>query len=707
MSNATVIQNLAQNRPLSNPAACLAPLLDALSFRGTPRQVAEAMAGRWESLDVHDLRNTMANLNFRSWGQKQKIGKIDDRLLPCLYETKRGNTLVMWRGRDGDIHTFDGQSRQPVTKVRRGTKGTAYFFVPDDDDQAAPKRTGWFRSVTRRFEPLIVRLLVLTVLLNILALATPLFVMNVYDKVIGARSEETLKYLAIGVCIAILCDAVLRIMRSSLLAYIGGRLDMIVNSSVVTKIMDLPLVRLEKATVGMQLARLREFESVRNFFTGPLALGFLELPFVVIFLVAIFIIGGWLAIVPVVLVTVLSTGAMLAMRFTKAAVADASSGGADAQTLLLEILENLRFIKDEGTEDIWMERFRERSTDLAMANLRGARINAAFQTFSQSVTIIAGAATLAVGAGFAINGQFSIGALIGCMALVWRVLAPLQALFVTFTRLEEIKTAARRVDMLMGQVTESRSRTSGETVARERQFEGQVTFKRVVIRYAANQEPALAGVSFDIKPGEVVAIVGPNGCGKSTILKLVADLYQAQAGTVLIDGVDTRQLNMTDLRQALGYLPQKSDLFSGTVIENLTVSNPIATLEDIEQACSRAGILDDVEELPRGLDTYLTEQSVRQVSTGFSKGLALARTLLSPANIFLFDEPGVGLDTESDEMFLKQLESFKGRVTTLLVTHRPEYIRIADRVIALRAGSVVFDGTPEDLAGLSRRKKNG
>ncbi len=706
MTNLAVINRLTQGRSMSDPATCLAPLLDAMSWRGTPRQIAEALTGAWDRLDIHDILNTMANLNFRSWGEKLRIGKIDPRLLPCLFETKRGEALVLWRGRGGKIESYDAGTGQPVKKLKNLSVGTAYFFVPEDDE-ASPKKGSWIRTIARRFDPLVSRLMVLTVLLNTLALATPLFVMSVYDKVIGARSEETLFYLAIGVAIAIVCDGVIRLMRSALLAHIGGRLDMIVNASVVNKIMDLPLKRLEKATVGTQLSRLKEFEGVRNFFTGPLALGILELPFVIIFLIAIALIGGWLAIVPVALVVVLSSGAILAIRFAKTAVQQSSAGSADCQTLLLEILQNLRFIKDEGTEEIWMERFRERSTQLALANLKGARLNAAFQNFSSAITIIAGATTLAVGASFAIAGQFSMGALIACMALVWRVLSPLQMLFVTFTRLEEIKSAMNRMDQLMAQPTETKMRSSGETVAREREFEGRITFNRVVLRYLANQEPALAGVSFEINPGEVVAIVGPNGCGKSTILKLVADLYQAQAGTVMIDGVDTRQMNMLDLRQALGYLPQQADLFSGSILENLIVTNPTATRTEIEDACYRAGILDDVEALTDGLNTQMTEQTVKQVSTGFRKGLALARTFLSGANIYLFDEPGVGLDTESDEMLLKELEGFKGKVTTLLVTHRPEYIRVADRVIALREGRVVFDGTPDDLAGAGRRRKNG
>jgi len=700
MSNQALVEQLTEGNPLSDAAACLAPLLDALTWRGTPRQVADALTARWENADIRDIRNTMANLNFRSWALEQRIGSVDQRLLPCIFETNAGDPMVLWKSKDGGVVAYDAANRDITDRLSFRRKGTAYFFVPEDDEVGAKK--SWFRPVIRRFEPYLFQLLFLSFLLNMLALATPLFVMSVFDQVIGAKSVDTLKYLIIGVGMALACDTIIRLLRSSLLSYIGGRMDVIVNNGVVDKLIDLPLNRLEKASVGTQLSRLREFEGIRGFFSGPMAISMLELPFVIIFIIAIAIIGGWLAVVPLILMVIMGTGAYLALKYSKAAVSDSLAGNSDCQSLLIEMFSNLRFIKDEGTEDIWLERFRERSTQLALSNLQGARINARFQTFAQSIMVIAGAATLAVGAGFAIEGHFSVGALIACMALVWRVLAPLQTLFLTFTRMQEIKNAITRIDQLMLIPSETQVRTSGETVAREQEFEGKVSFSRVVLRYSAATEPALAGVTFDIQPGEVIAIIGANGSGKSTILKLIADLYKPQAGSVFIDDVDTRQINLLDLRQSLAYLPQKADLFAGTINENLKVANPVATRAEVEDACYRAGILDDVYLLPHSLDTMLTEQTVKQVSTGFKKGIAVARTLLSKSQIVLLDEPSVGLDVESDEMLKNEIISFKGRKTTLLVTHRPDYVQLADRVLALRAGRVVFDGSPGDLASMGK-----
>jgi ATP-binding cassette, subfamily C, bacterial LapB len=701
MSNHSIVEQLTEGQPISDAAACLAPLLDALTWRGTPRQIAEALTARWESAEIRDIRNTMANLNFRSWAQEQRINNVDQRLLPCIFETNSGDSLVLWESREGNVVAYDSSNRDMSHKLRGRRKGTAYFFVPEDDSEGAGRK--WFRPVIRRFEPYMFHLILMSFIVSLLGLATPLFVKSVFDQVIGAKSVDTLVFLVIGVGMALMCEAIIRLLRSSLLSYIGGRLDVIVNNGVVGKLIDLPLNRLEKASVGTQLSRLREFEGIRGFFAGPMAVSLLELPFVIIYVIAIAMIGGWLAAVPLVLMLIMGGGAYLSLKYSKAAVSDALAGNSDCQSLLIEIFNNLRFIKDEGTEDIWLERFRERSTQLALSNLQGARINARFQTFAQSVMVIAGATTLALGAGMAIEGAFSPGTLIACMALVWRVLSPLQTLFLTFTKLQEVKNGITRIDQLMLIPSETQIATSGETVARDQEFEGKVSFSRVVLRYSSATDPALGGVSFDINPGEVVAIIGANGSGKSTILKLIADLYKPQAGSVSIDDIDTRQINLLDLRQALAYLPQKADLFAGTIAENLKVANPVATRAEVEDACYRAGILDDVYLLPQGLDTVLTEQTVKQVSTGFKKGIAVARTLLSKSNIMLLDEPSVGLDVESDEMLRNEIESCRGRKTTLLVTHRPDYVQLADRVLALRAGKIVFDGSPADLASMGRQ----
>lgn len=692
------VDRLAAGKPLSQTARVLPLLLDAVNWHGTPRQLAEALTEPLDTLGHRNLRNSMANLRFKSWKEPTRLRDIDPRLLPTLFvTTKDRRNIFVWRDASGEIKSYDAKSDS--LGYSGNPAGFAYFFSRDDEAASTQTKRGesWLGNVARRFERFGFQILGLTFILNMLALATPFFVKQVYDKVIATGDKQTLVYLFIGVGIAILADAVFRFCRGALIAYLGGRFEMLVGSAAVEKIMDLPMRSLERSAAGTQIARLREFEGIRSFFAGPMALAFLEMPFTIIFVVAIATIGGWIALVPVVLMAVMGVFGFFALRYLKNNVKRAVKGSADCQSMLIELLENARNIKADATEGLWMARYREKSTLLSLSNLKNGRVGAMVQTFGQFIMVLAGAATLSIGVIAAQDGGITVGALIASMALVWRVLSPMQMLFLALTRLEEVKNAVVRIDQLMAQPAETRIRNSAETVKKDHAFQGRVTFSNVVLRYRPNHDPALAGVSFDINPGEVVAIAGANGSGKSSILKLLVDLYQPNSGAVLVDGVDTRQLNLVDLRHGIAYMPQGTDLFSGTIAENLRLANPIATDGEMIEACRRAGVWDDVESFG-GLHTYLSEQSVHQMSAGFRRGLVLARTVMSDAGIFCFDEPGSALDIESDKAFIELVRSWKGKTTVLLVTHRPSYIREADRVIVLNRGQVTYDGAPEGMA---------
>jgi len=710
---------LGAGKGLSPAAACLMPLLTALSWRGNSRQLAEALTNSTERMDITDLRNTLANLDYKSWTEKNRtLNELDARLLPCLFLAHSGKIFLLTAKTEATrndpnltstqedhapllFDVYDATHQERCDSLDGSEKGTIFFFSQDLQNPALERKSkhyGWFFDSIMRFKIFIAQLLGLTMVLNLLALAPPLFVMAVYDQAIANQSEDILYQLAIGVMIALAGDALLRTLRGTLLAYLSGRIDMIIGVSAVERILDLPLPQLERSPVGQQMARLKEFESIRSFFVGPLALAVLELPFALIFLSAIAWIGGWLALLPLGLMLSFGLAGFLALRAAKRTVGQSVNAGGDCQGLLVEILSNIRGIKADATEAIWQERFRNRSAQLAEASLRESRLTALVQTFSQFMMISAGAGTLALGSLAAMEGNhITVGALIACMALVWRVLAPMQMLFLALTRMEEIRNAVRRLDQLMAQPTETLDRQKGETIARGRRFAGRIRFSNVLLRYAAHHDPALAGVSFDITPGSVVAITGPNGSGKSSILKLMVNLYQPQIGAVFIDGVDVRQINPIELRQSIGYLPQDTELFAGTVADNLRLADPVAEDAALAEACACAGILDDIEALPQGFHTVIGGRNAIKLSTGFKRGLAIARTYLTKAPILLFDEPATALDQEADSFFLAQLESLRGRHTVVIVTHRPSHIRAADRVIVIARGGVTHDGPPEAL----------
>lgn len=676
--------------------ACLVPLLSALGWRGNARSLAEALPHFVDDLDISAFRNTLAHLNYRTRAARTRFSAIDPRLLPCLFVSRAGDPLVVLAAAEEGVVVYDGRAREERGIRGEDPAGTAYFIdaVVTDGGTGVEARGGWVGGLLRRFRRFLFQMLALTLLLDLLALAVPLFTMTVFDKVIGLESPRFLAALSLGIAFLMAVDLGLRLVRARLLAYVGGRIDNIVAAATLRQVLSLPSAYIETVPIGAQVARLTELESLREFFTGPLAGVVLELPFIAIFLLVIAAIAGPVVLVPLSFVGFFWLAALLIVPPLRRRTGETSNCRAERHSFLVEMLTNMRTIKLLGAEDIWRRRYRKLSAEAATAQRSAAGLGFLLQTVSQVLMLAAGVGTLAIGTLMVLGQTMTVGALIATMALVWRVLSPLNLGLISLVRLEQIKLSLKRINQLMRlkpEVDASKSQTMA------RGFAGRITFNRVAMRYRPDSEPAVFGIGFDIMPGEVIAIVGANGSGKSTILKLVAGLYHQQVGTIAIDGIDTRQLDPVELRQAVAYVPQQCELFHGTIAQNLRLAQPTASDEAIERACARAGVLAEIEALSDGFRTRIGDQRLQQLPAGFLQRLSLARAYLKETRIMLFDEPAQGLDEAGDAAFMARLAAIKGSCTMLLVTHRPSHMRLADRVLLLDGGHLVAIGTPDEI----------
>lgn len=698
-----VAASLSHLKTATDLAICVAPLLEALSWRGDPRHVAESVPHFIDALDITSFRNILAHLHYESRPLDIALDAVDPRAMPCLFLPSEGDAMVLL-GLDGDgLRAFDGGKGQ-YTKVRPSSvKGTAYYFTRvEEDDLAAQARAGWFKSVTDRFVPLVYQALGLTFILNLLALVTPLFIMGVYDKVVATGSLGTLGYLSIGVAIAIACDQVLRGIRSRVLAFVGARLDTLVGSSVFQKILFLPPAFTERAAIGAQVARIKDFENVREFFTGPMALVFFEIPFVIIFIVVIAILGGPVAFVPMVMVVLFVVIGAVMAPFVRMAVQKGARSGSRKQEFTVEALNSVRAIKYCGAERTWRERYRDMSAKAALAGFRTAEISSINSTISQMLMIASGTATVAFGVFRIFDNSMTTGALVACMMLVWRVLSPLQTAFMTMTRLTQVKSSINQINNLMNLKGE---RQLGAEVRTLRRIKGRVTFNRVSLRYSPDADPALVGVAFDVEPGQVVAVVGGNGSGKSTILKLLIGMYSAQAGGIRLDDMDIRQMDPVELRYSLAYVPQVAEFFYGTIAQNMRLAMPTATDADLRWAADQAGVLEDILALEQGsgkwkrtgFEVRIGDTGQAQLPASFMQRLNLARAYLKRSPVMLLDEPGNNLDFESDKLFMQRVNEMRGKTTMFIVTHRPSHLKIADVIIWLDDGHLRAFGPADQV----------
>jgi ATP-binding cassette subfamily C protein/ATP-binding cassette subfamily C protein LapB len=683
---------LASFQPASAAGRCLMPLLDALGWRGAARHLAEALPHFAESLDIADLRTVLANLDYRTVPSRTRAGKVDPRLLPALFVDRRGRPFVLYRPADGGAPVaYDGTRDRTFNGLPAGMRGTLYR-IERAQGETKGERWSWFARVALRFRPLVLLLLGISLFTNVLALAVPLFIMTVYDTLVAAGGAGTLSWLVAGVAIAVAFDFGLRLLRARILAYIGGRIDVLLGSAAFQQVIGLPLSMTERAPVGAQLTRFRQFESVREFFTSPLATVALDLPFVGLFVAVIAVLAGWLALMPVVLVAVFLGFAWLLAPVQRNRLSIAGQARSRRQSFLIELLGNLDSVRAVAAEPTWMARFRSLSAEATAAQRRAQAVGGLAQGLGQTLMLGAGVGTLFWGTLMALDGTLSLGGLVAVMALVWRVLAPLQLGFLSFTRLEQLHVGLNQLNRLMQLRREGAANGPSRL---PRRFRGALSLNRVSFRYGPAAEPALLGVSLRVEPGQTVAIAGPSGAGKSTLLKLAAGLYEPQAGTITLDGLDIRQFDPGELRAATGFVLQDCELFHGTVAQNLRLADPTASDAELNRAAHDSGLLEHVLALPEGLHTRLTDTLVRRLPNGFKQRLSLARAYVQRPPVYLLDEPGARLDADGDRALLRKLQALRGQATVLMVTHRPSHMRAADRVVVLQGGQIVDDGPPE------------
>lgn len=691
--------SLKQAQPdatLQGPAGCLVPLLTALKWRGDPNQLIESLPHFVGELDVDDLRDVLARLGFPTHAVELRARDVDARTMPCLYESDQGRVIALL-ARDGEqFRIFDPDGEGECVETLDGLRGRA--FVADtrsaSDNRQEDQETPWFSQVIGRFRRTIAIMFAVTFVVNMLAVAVPLSIMVIYDQIIGRQNGDFLPYLAVGVALAMTAEFLLRLVRSRGQAYLSSRLEFLIGSKAMAHITHLPYSVVERAPVGKQLARIKEFESLRDFFTGPLVTIAFDLPFVIVFLIVIALVAGPVALVPLGLIALYALMGLLVFPAMRRRVKAASIERSERQSFIVETLTEMRSIKVMGAENLWYERFRDVSSGATLRTFQANYLNSLVQTLSHVLMVLGGVGVLALSVLQIEAGAMTMGALIATMALTWRVLAPIQSGFNLISRLEQVLLSIRQLNELLRFRLE---RTPDQFVGERKLFTGKLEFHRVSLRYLPGHAPALMGVSFAVRPGEMVALTGSSGSGKSSLLRVALRLYEPQAGSITLDGIDTRQLDPAELRRALAYVSQETQVLYGTIAQNLRFGNFSASLQELRDACRLAGMLDEIDALPEGFETRIGDNLSSSLPAGFHQRLALARAYLSSAPVLLLDEAANALDDAGDAKFRDALEAMRGSRTILFATHRPSHMRLADRVVVLSDGVVAADGPPDEV----------
>ncbi|WP_427963361.1 type I secretion system permease/ATPase [Altererythrobacter sp.] len=549
----------------------------------------------------------------------------------------------------------------------------------------------WLSGPLRANRSIYLKVAMAAALINLFALITALFTMTVYDRVVPNNATDSLVALTIGLALVLLFDFGLKLLRAYFVDVAGARIDRDIGRSIFDHILAMRMDLGRHSTGGLS-GLVREIDTLRDFFASATITALVDLPFILITLGVIALIGGALVFVPMTMVPLVVGAALFTQPLMKRVSAQTLGEALGKQSVLVETIGSLETVKSANAGSILSQRWDSAVSGHAGASLRQRIIS------NVSITIAGTAQTMAY-TGVVIFGVFAIadqtltlGGLIACSILSGRVVAPLGTIAHLLTRLNAARTAYRQIDKFMNQPVEG---PSGEGLVMNR-VEGAIEFRNVDFRYPDAPELALSNINFRVDRGEHIGLIGPIGSGKSTIARLMIGLYPPSSGLVLIDGTDVRQMSPNDLRTKTGALLQDNVLLTGSIRENILLGRADAADEEMIRAAKVSMAHNFISRFPSGYDLELADRG-ESLSGGQRQSIAMARALVGRPPVIIMDEPTSSVDQETERQLMENLrKEFEGR-TLVLITHRPSLLRLVDRIIMMSNGKIVMDGTPEAI----------
>src|SRR5579875_1487177 len=686
------------------------PVLTALSILASllerpisARALAAGLPMTDDDLSPELVLRAAARAGLSARWHKLAIDEISPLNLPCLLLLNENSACVVTAIEGGEIEMLLPQPgsepiRLPVDEFRGYYAGYALYVKAqyrfderseDVVDVPAPKRS-WFWGTLSSFWHVYAHAIVASLVVNLVALASPLFVMNVYDRVVPNNAMATLWVLASGVFVAFLFDFVLRTARSYFVDTAGKNADVVLASKLFEHVMGMRY-EARPASAGALAANLREYESLREFFTSATLLSLADLPFALLFILIIALIAGPVALVPLLAVPILLAVGFALQFALREVMGQTQRETFQKHAILVESIEGLDTIKITGSEGraqrLW-ERFIGKTARTAMRARFISTIGVNIATLTQNLVSVL---VVIVGVYEIAAGNLTTGGLVAASLLSARAMAPLAQLASLLVRLHSSFISLRSLDKVMKTPLE---RPEGRAFLHRPQMQGEIEFRDVTFAYPGQSQAALAGVSFHIEPGEKVGIIGRIGSGKSTLARLLTGLYAPNAGAITVDGTDLRQIDPADLRRNIGYVPQEAFLFFGSVRDNIALSSPNVSHGAILRAAAIAGVDDFIKRHPEGYDMQVGENG-KHLSGGQREAVTIARALLTDPSILVMDEPSGALDTAAEACLKQRLREILPAKTLLLVTHRPSMLELVDRIIVMDHGRIVADGQRE------------
>lgn len=663
------------------------------------REVADVTSG---AFDYKQAVSVFRNLDFSSNVGNLTLKKLNEGHCPVIVRLSDSSSAVLAEIRSKDEYVLMTMDDQKILKPK-AFKFSEFKKIYSGDvllvnknektyKGMSDKKVDWFWGSMKQSKWTYTQVLAAAATSNFLGLSTSIFIMVVYDSIVPNQAIESLIALTIGVLIALFFDFLIKTLRASFIDRAGKKADARMSALIFKQLMSVNLAS-KSAKSGALASVVREFESLRDFFTSATLVAVVDLPFIALFIYVCYLIGGPLAYIPMACVPIVIFTGLIVQPFLAKLSVEMMSTGMSKQGVLVETLNGIETIKATGSHNLMKKRFQEATDSQSDIGLKTRMISMFAINSTQSIQQLAQVGIIFYGVFLIQDGIVTMGALIATVILGGRTLAPLGQLASALTRVNSARTAYQTINDLMAKPTD---RDEDVNPLSRPVLKGDIEFKNVSFRYPDAPANTINDLSFKISSGEKVVIMGKMGSGKSTIARLLSGLYQPDSGSVLLDGVDIRQIDPADFRRNVGFMLQETWLFSGSIKENIQMGFLEYSDDKILEISKISGVDEFIKSNPSGYDFNLKERG-EGLSGGQRQSINLARALLHTPPTLILDEPTSSMDVTTEKIVLDNLSQSLADRTLVAISHRNSLVRLATRVLVIDGGVLIADDTPDKL----------
>ena len=651
-----------------------------------------------QTLDAENFAKAAQRAGLSARLHKKALQKIENLVLPAVLLTKQRQAVVLLSIDEQHATIMDpqfGSSEQQISLEQLAENYTGYVFLIKEQFQfdGRQKQTlnlkvkHWFWGTLAASSKIYRDVLIASLFINLIILAMPLFSRNVYDRVIPNDAISTLWTFAIGITVALTFDFLMRILRAYFLDIAGKKSDVMLNSLIFEKVQSSEMANRPKST-GSFAKQLQDFDSIRDLITSASMALIIDLPFTLIFLAVIAIMAGPLVIVPIIAMLIILSFSFYAHYKIKFAVEQSSRASTEKSGRLIEVLQSPEAVRAYNMQSQNQKHYEDATAESAKWNNQTKLYSTMVGTLSNYIQQMANVSLIVFGVYLIQAGELTMGGLIAATMLLGRTIAPMSQIAGLVTRVNGAKVAFKALDELMNQDSEvnyDKHYKAGKV------FSGNVSFKNVNFAYPDAAIMSLSNVSFDIKQGDKIGVLGRIGCGKSTIGKLLMRFYLPSEGDIFVEDINIQQINPSDLRHNIGYVPQNVQLFFGSVKDNIVLGAGHVDDATIELAAELAGVTSFTNSHPEGLNLQVGEGG-RNLSGGQRQLIALARALLLDPKVLILDEPSASMDQTTEALLIEKLKDIVKDKTLIIATHKPALLALVNKLMIMEAGQLaMFD----------------